>query len=124
VSGEEKVYGLLLCLAAGHRLAFPAAQIIAVEPWDAAGGYPHARAVYAVSPQGGRALVAETGEAVAVDTVEVLQGAVPLMPAPALLRKALGGSLAGFAAAKDTLWPVLHVAALSRFLSAQRGGAA
>jgi hypothetical protein len=124
VSGEEKVYGLLLCLAAGQRLAFPAAQIIAVEPWRAEDGFPHARAAYAVAPQGGRVLVADTGDAVAVDAVEVMQGAVPLMPAPALLSKALGGSLAGFAIAKDALWPVLHVAALSRFLSALQEAAA
>ncbi len=124
MSGEDKVYGLLLCLAAGHKLAFPAAQIVAVEPWSAAGGFPHARAAYAVAPEGGRALLADTGDAVAVDAVEVMQGAVPLMPAPALLKKVLGGSLAGFATAKDALWPVLHVAALSRFLNSLGGAAA
>jgi hypothetical protein len=124
VSGEDKVYGLLLCLAAGNRLAFPATQIMAVEPWMAGGELPHARLAYHVAPESGRMLVTESGEAVAVDTVEVLQGAVSLMPAPPLLRKAMGGSITGFATVKDALWPVLDVASLSRFLLSLRGAAA
>lgn len=122
MNADGRLYGLLLCRAAGHRLAFPATQVVAVEHWSAADGFPHARSAYGALPEKGRTLITETGEAVAVDSVEVMAETLTVMPPPAILQHGLGGSLTGFCSARDALWPVLDVFTFSRFLSSRSSG--
>lgn len=112
----EKVYGLLLCRAGGNRLAFPAAQVVAVESFDPVLEAPHARVAFALEPGRGRTLIAESGEAVVVDEVSVMQDATALLTSPPIAAARMGNCLRGFVSARDGLWPVLNLAGFSRFL--------
>lgn len=115
--------GLLLCRAAGHPVAFPASHVVSVETWSsAADGFPHARAAFGQTPERGRALISESGEAVGVDAVEVCSEPQAYFRAPEILAAAAGGSLRGFAEAKSELWPVHDLVAFARYLSGKTGG--
>ncbi len=59
-----------------------------------------------------------------VDSVEILQDALPLLPAPAMLRAELGGALKGFVSAHGALYPVLMLTEFSRFVAARNRPAA
>ena len=113
---DERIDGLLLCRAGTHRLAFPAAQVVAVESFDPVLEAPHARTAFALEPARGRTLIAETGEAVVVDEVSVMQDSAALLITPAIAQARVGGALRGFVHARDALWPVLNLAGFSRFL--------
>lgn len=117
MSGTAKVYGLLLCRAGGHRLAFPAQQVVAVEAFDPVLDAPHARLAFSLAPEPGRTVIAETGEAVIVDEVQVLQEAVTLLPPPPISGRGSAGWLSGFVDANDALWPVLELADFCHFLA-------
>lgn len=112
-----KVYGLLLCRAGGNRLAFPAQQVVAVEAFDPVLEAPHARLAFAQRADRGRTLIAESGEALIVDEVQVLQETVTLLPSPPIAGRGNAGWLRGFVSIQDTLWPVLELAAFSHFLT-------
>ena len=114
---REQVLGVLLCRVAEHRIAFPAAQVVAVEAWAENGSFPHARLAFQLAAGKGRVLISASGDAVAVDAIEVHTEALSLLPAPPILMGGLGGSLEGFVTAKEHLWPLLKLAEFSRFLS-------
>jgi hypothetical protein len=102
-----------------HRLAFAASDVATVEPRsDGQGMLPSARRAFALSDQPGRVLIAPSGEAVVVDSLEVVQGEVVVIARPLALHANSGGSLHGFVIAREQLWPLLGVAAFSRFLNA------
>jgi hypothetical protein len=112
------VAGLLLCRAADGRIAFHARDVVAVEAWQAELRHaPHARVAFGYSPERGRSLVSATGDAVGVDEVAVFAELTPLYKPPALLERALGGSIQGFIRAQEMLWPLLKLREFSRFLA-------
>lgn len=116
---SSHVTGVLLCRAGDHRLAFAASDVATVEPRSSEHGtLPSARRAFALSDQPGRVLIAPTGEAVVVDSLEVMQGQVAVIQRPLALHANSGGSLQGFVLAKEQLWPLLGVAAFSHFLNA------
>jgi hypothetical protein len=51
---QVQVAGLLLCRAAGHRLAFPATQVVTVEAWSQSEPFPHARTAFELPADRGR----------------------------------------------------------------------
>lgn len=118
VGPEVQVAGLVLCRVAGNRLAFPASQVVTVQTWSPGEPFPHARSAFGLAAERGRVLLGASGDAVAVDAIEVLQDTVSLMPAPALLLRVAAGSLVGFAHARQELWPVLRVKEFSHLLLA------
>lgn len=121
---EGRVRGLVLCRAGGHPIAFPAEQVVQIDAWvEGVGGAKHARAAYALPPAEGRLLRGEEGDGVVVDALEIVQDALPLLPAPDLLRRA-GGWLRGFSAVRGELWPVLQLVEFSRFLATREAVAA
>jgi len=117
----EQITGVLLCRAGGRRLAFPALQVAAVEAWQEGEALPHARHPFPEHAARGRVLISLTGDGVVVDAIEVFQEAVPLLPAPPLLLRGVGGSLQGFATILQELWPVLRLAEFSQYLSMLEG---
>lgn len=116
MSAGEKVYGLLLCRCGDNRLAFPAQQVVAVEAFDPVLEAPHARSAFSLEPARGRTLIAESGESVIVDEVQVHQETMSLLRPPPIARGASSGWLKGFVSAREQLWPVLDLAHFSRFL--------
>jgi hypothetical protein len=114
------VSGLLLCRAGPHRLAFPASQVAGIEATSSL-ACPQARHAYALPSAPGRVLMTEEGAALAVDAVEVSPEPLPVMPAPAMVKRHAGGSVFGFVTVQDALWPVLKLREFSHFL--QRQGA-
>lgn len=113
----DQVSGLVLCRAGEHRLAFLAHQVAEIEIADPTSRLRSARAAFGLSPQHGRALVAETGDGVVVDSVEVLQETLPLLAAPGIVAGEAGGALKGFVVLRDQLYPVLKLAEFSRYLA-------
>ena len=125
--GVDEQGGVVLCRAGGHRLAFFARQVVAIELWAKGGReVSHARNAYALPPENGRLLLAEDGLGVVVDAIEVAPEPPALMPAPLMLLGGAGGALSGFLSMGNELWPVLRLPEFSRFLSgpAPSGGAA
>ena len=118
--GTSRVAGVVLCQVGEHRLAFPASQVVSIEAFiEGAQSFPQARIAFAMpGAPTGRAMRAESGEAVVVDSVEVQQDTFPLMLPPALMVGAIGGSLRGFASIGQKLWPVLELVTFSRFIAA------
>ncbi|MCP3099927.1 protein CrdC [Myxococcus sp. K15C18031901] len=109
------VRGMLLCHAGAHRLAFLAHEVLAIA---AAAGEEAASARLAFrSPAGAtRVLVAASGGAVGVDTLEIDAEAHPVLPAPPVAVRASGGSLRGFVLARGVLWPLMGLVEFERFL--------
>jgi len=115
---SQVVDGLLLCRSGGHRLAFPASQVVAVEAYDPVLQAPDARLAFSLEAGRGRILIAESGEAVIVDEVQVHQETVPLLPPPSIAGAVATTWLQGFIHAREQLWPVLDLPGFSRYLSA------
>lgn len=121
----QTVTGLLLCRAAENRFAFLAEHVSTIEPYRA-GAAPHANAVFAVKATGGKILRHASGAGVGVDSVEVNGDDVALLPPPSLMLAGVGGSLYGFVALEQALYPVLRLSEFARFLHSQlsKGSAA
>ena len=114
----EQEGGVVLCRAGGHRLAFFARQVVAIELWAKGGRTAsHARQAFALPPEDGRVLLAETGPGVVVDAIEVASEPPALLPAPLMLLGGAGGALRGFLSMGNELWPVLRLPEFSRFLA-------
>ena len=120
-SDPEQIAGVLLCRAGGRRLAFPASQVAAVEAWMEGEPLPHARHPFVEHAPRGRVLISLTGDGVVVDAIEVFPEPVAVLPAPPMLAREAGGSLSGFAAIRQELWPVLKLAEFSLYLSTLEG---
>ena len=122
MSSEPQLGGVVLCRVGQHRLAFPAQQVVTIEAYESSGQhYPLAHRAYALpSVQTGRALMGEAGDAVVVDALEVHQETLRLLPAPLLMRSAVGGSLQGFARVQEHLWPVLRLSGEGNGILSQR----
>ncbi len=114
-AAASAVSGVLLCRVGEHRLAFPAQDVATVEPRGSE-AFPVARRAFGLPDQAGRVLIANGGEAVMVDRLEVFQGQLPVLALPPAMRGQAGSSLAGFVLAREQLWPLLRLAAFSRFL--------
>ncbi len=108
--------GIVLCRVGDHRLAFPAAQVVQISDW-AVGGIPtpHARTAFALPPTNGRCVEDGRGGLV-VDSLEIASDPLPMMPVPAMLLGAVGGSLRGFIVLSGELCPVLAITEFSQFL--------
>lgn len=117
----EQITGVLLCRAGGRRLAFAAAEVAAVEPWQDGEPLPHARHPFADHASRGRVLISLTGDGVVVDAIEVFQEPVTVLAAPPMLQTQAGGSLQGFATIRQELWPLLRLAEFSLYLSNLEG---
>jgi len=118
----DAVSGLLLCRAGPHRLAFLAGQVASVGGEGAAGFAP-ARLAYGLPQAPGKVLHGQDAAAVGVDSLEVNQEQWPLLPTPALISRHAGGSLVGFVATGDGLWPVLRLHEFWAFLEGARAHA-
>ena len=117
--GDDRLGGVVLCRVGAHRLAFLARQVAVIEVWGRGGrDVPHARMAYALPCGEGRLLLAENGDGVVVDALEVAQEAPPLLPAPQMLVGGAGGALRGFLSIGEELWPVLRLPEFSRFVAA------
>lgn len=109
--GGASVEGVVLCMAAGHRLAVLAREVTSVEapdaeaPWAGRGFDPGAP-----RPDGGR-LLRHQAFALVVDSLEVHTEALPLLPVPPLLAPSPLGLL-GFVETAGHLWPVVSLPAL------------
>lgn len=115
--GGASVEGVVLCTAAGHRLAVLARDVTGVEapdadaPWAGRGfegGTPR--------PEGGR-LLRHQALGLVVDSVEVHTEALPLLAVPPLFATALPG-VVGFVEAGGHLWPVVSLPVLAARLGA------
>ena len=113
----DQVSGLLLCRVGPHRLAFPAGQVLSIESSLPGTAFPHARSAFDLQAEPGRVLLTEAGEAVTVDSLEVHPDQVTLMPAPRMLAAGAGGSLRGFVAVRDQLWPLHNLIGFARYLT-------
>ncbi|MFZ5471342.1 MAG: protein CrdC [Myxococcota bacterium] len=111
---ELQVAGLVLCRVGPARLAFLATEVTAL---DSARGRQ-------TEPRSGRpkVLIAPTGEAVWVDSLEIQPDTFALLPTPSLLAGGAGGALRGFVSLGTQLWPVLDLQAYARFVH-QKGEA-
>lgn len=117
MGAEDQVSGLLLCRVGPHRLAFPAGQVLSIESSIAGVNFPHAREAFDLAAAPGRVLLTEGGEAVTVDTLEVHPDLATLLPAPRMLGGGAGGSLRGFVAVRDHLWPLHNLIGFARYLT-------
>lgn len=116
--GGSRVTGMLLCQAGANRVAFAAHEVATIEsPSTYSGRAGSACQAFGSTLASGRILVAATGEAVGVDTLEIDSEPIPLLPVPPLLRRVAGGSLRGFVQVHGALWPMMSVAGFGRFLS-------
>lgn len=110
----ELVEGVVLCFAAGHRLAVRAQQVSSFDEGDPELPYAgHGFDSHAVIPEGAR-LIRHRGRGLVVDSVEVHADQFPLLPVPRVLSGLWGGALAGFIEVAGQLWPLI---ALDRLLA-------
>lgn len=118
---SQSVTGLILCQAASNRFAFPAQHVSTIETWRPGGGAPHASNVFDVEGHRGKIIRHASGAGVGVDAVEVHGEDVSLLPAPRVIAASTGGSLYGFAAVDDKLYPVLRLSEFAHFLQHREG---
>lgn len=108
MSGPGQLTGVVLCQVGPAGLAVAAQEIAAIEPRPLAGRQnAFARRAFGLPDQPGRVMIDRRGVAVVVDSLEVVQSRVPLLPSPAAVRAFCGGSLCGFVELRERLWPVV-----------------
>ncbi|WP_044890647.1 hypothetical protein [Myxococcus hansupus] len=117
-----RVRGMLLCHAGPHRLAFHAHEVASITS-PVGREVASARRAFQASDGAARALVAASGGAVGVDTLEIDAEPHPVLPAPLVAVRASGGSLQGFVLARGELWPLMGLSDFERFLRGQWEGA-
>lgn len=116
MSAKRQLSGVLLCAVGDQRLAVPAQEIAAIEPRPLAGrGNAFARRAFGLPDHPGRVVITAKGAALVVDSLEVLQATVPLLPAPPAVNPASQNSIQGFIEARDRLWPVIAVAQFAAY---------
>ncbi|AKQ64814.1 hypothetical protein A176_001726 [Myxococcus hansupus] len=113
---------MLLCHAGPHRLAFHAHEVASITS-PVGREVASARRAFQASDGAARALVAASGGAVGVDTLEIDAEPHPVLPAPLVAVRASGGSLQGFVLARGELWPLMGLSDFERFLRGQWEGA-
>ncbi|WP_163861860.1 MULTISPECIES: protein CrdC [Myxococcus] len=118
------VRGMLFCHAGPHRLAFAAHEVLAISSPGEEADAASARLAFQAPAGAMRVLVAASGGAVGVDTLEIDAESHPVLPAPCVTVHASGGSLRGFVLARGVLWPLLGLADFERFLRGLVRGAA
>ena len=112
----EDLEGLVLCRVGEHRFAFPAASVVQISDWSLGGApIPHARAAFALAPTSGRCVEDGRGGLI-VDSLEIASDRIAMMPVPAMLLGAVGGSLRGFIVFGGELCPVLAVTEFAQYL--------
>lgn len=113
----HRVAGSLLCHAGPHRVAFAAHEVAAIEAAsDRPGRFRSARRAFGDEAGAARVLVAPSGEAVGVDTLEIEAESSFIMPPPELLLDVAGGSLLGFIFARGEFWPLVRLVAFEHYL--------
>ena len=118
--------GMLLCHAGPHRLAFPAQEVAAIDVARAQrGARGSARRAFGEPAGASRVLVAASGEAVGVDTLEIDAEPRPVLPrAAGAGARVAGGSLQGFILVRGELWPLVRLVDFEHFLASARREAA
>lgn len=110
MSEPRQLSGVLLCHVGDRRLAVPAQEIAAIEPRPLPGrNNAFARRAFGLPDQPGRVVITARGEALVVDSLEVLQSSIALLPAPPSVQQSSGNSIEGFIEARGSLWPVITV---------------
>ncbi len=109
--------GLVLCWVGDFRLAFRAADVVAVEAMPSSSEMAvMARTAFALPPAPGKMVVPDSGVGVVVDALEVTGEEVSsTLKPPELLARRLA-ALAGFVELRRELWPVFHLAAFAEML--------
>ncbi len=118
MASGSRITGMLLCRAGTHRVAFSAHEVATIESPSTFGGRAgQACQAFDEASRAERILVAASGEAVGVDTLEIDSEPLSLLPAPALLYRVAGGSLLGFVQVRGALWPLMSLVEFGRFLA-------
>lgn len=113
-----RVSGTLLCHAGMHRIAFPAVDVAVIDvPTLHAGRSRSARQAFGEAAGASRVLLAPSGETIGVDTLEIDAEVHRILPAPAVLERAAGGSLLGFIFTRGVLWPLVRLVDFEHFLA-------
>jgi hypothetical protein len=113
----SRVAGTLLCHAGSHRVAFAAEEVASIESaGERAGRFLSARRAFGGDEGAARVLVAPSGEAVGVDTLEIDAESLYVLPPPELLERVAGGSLMGFLLARGEFWPLVRLVGFERYL--------
>lgn len=110
MGATRQLSGVLLCQVGDRRLAVPAHEITAIEPRPLPGrDSAYARRAFGLPDLDGRVVITAAGQALVVDSLEVLQAAVALLPPPPSVQVGCAHSIEGFIEARDQLWPVVTV---------------
>ena len=118
MGAHGRITGTLLCRAGEGRVAFAAHEVASIESPETFGGRAGSacRAFDEAAPVA-RILVAVTGEAVGVSTLELDAEPFALLPRSVSLARLAGGSLRGFIQVRGLLWPVMSLVDFGRFLA-------
>jgi hypothetical protein len=117
MTARRRIDGMLLCRSGENRVAFAAQEVATIElPQDMVRPVGAARRAFGEPEGAERILVADSGEAVGVDTLEIDAESLELLPVPALLSGVVGGSLRGFVQARGALWPLMSLVDFGRYL--------
>jgi hypothetical protein len=118
MAAGSRIAGMLLCQAGTGWVAFAAQEVASIE---SSREIPRvvgaARQAFGEPAGSERVLLSDSGEAVAVDTVELEAEPLPLLPVPPLMRRIAGGSLRGFVQVRGRLWPLVALVEFGRFLA-------
>jgi hypothetical protein len=118
MAAGSRISGMLLCQTGSARLAFAAQEVASIESSrEIPRAVGAARQAFGEAAGSERVLLADSGEAVSVDTVELDAEPVPLLPVPALMGRIAGGSLRGFVQVRGKLWPLVALVEFGRFLA-------
>jgi hypothetical protein len=113
----SRVAGTLLCHAGSFRVAFAAEEVAAIEAAsERSGRFRSARRAFGGDEGAARVLVAPSGEAVGVDTLEIEAESHYVLPPPWMLGHVAGGSLVGFLLARGEFWPLVRLVGFERYL--------
>jgi hypothetical protein len=113
-----RIAGMLLCRSGRSRVAFAAREVATIElPRDVVRPVGAARQAFGEPAGAERILVADSGEAVGVDALEIDAEPMELLPTPAVLEGLVGGSLRGFVQARGVLWPLMSLVDFGRYLA-------